>query len=158
MSSLNSSGGSNRIYDHRPIIPATNSTSTSNPTPSIPIPSFPSTTLSSSHPHPHPQQSQQPQQPPQPQHSNSSITTLSSILPSSTTHPSTARLHDLLEFVRAEFDQVSAESFALRNQREEYEQMSTWLYTILYYTLSLYSLLCILSYSKRPTDRWLIIM
>ena len=39
-------------------------------------------------------------------------------------HPSAARLNDLLEFVKAEFEQVSGESGLLRAQREEYEAMS----------------------------------
>ncbi|KAK4048016.1 general transcription repressor [Microbotryomycetes sp. JL201] len=38
-------------------------------------------------------------------------------------HPHTARLNDLLEFVKAEFDQVAQESTSLRQQREEYEQI-----------------------------------
>lgn len=38
-------------------------------------------------------------------------------------HPSAARLNDLLEFVKAEFEQVSGESGLLRAQREEYEAM-----------------------------------
>lgn len=38
-------------------------------------------------------------------------------------HPSSARLSDLLEFVKAEFEQVSGESGLLRAQREEYEAM-----------------------------------
>ena len=43
---------------------------------------------------------------------------------SSVQHPSSARLSDLLEFVKAEFEQVSGESGLLRAQREEYEAMS----------------------------------
>jgi hypothetical protein len=43
-------------------------------------------------------------------------------------HPSAARLNDLLEFVKAEFEQVSGESGLLRAQREEYEAMSKSLF------------------------------
>ena len=43
-------------------------------------------------------------------------------------HPSAARLNDLLEFVKAEFEQVSGESGLLRAQREEYEAMSESLF------------------------------
>lgn len=39
-------------------------------------------------------------------------------------HPSAARLNDLLEFVKAEFEQVAGEGGVLRAQREEYEAMS----------------------------------
>lgn len=39
-------------------------------------------------------------------------------------HPSAARLNDLLEFVKAEFEQVAGESGSLKAQREEYEAMS----------------------------------
>lgn len=39
-------------------------------------------------------------------------------------HPSAARLNDLLEFVKAEFEQVAGESASLKAQREEYEAMS----------------------------------
>ncbi|GAA6059271.1 hypothetical protein JCM10212_006664 [Sporobolomyces blumeae] len=38
-------------------------------------------------------------------------------------HPSAARLNDLLEFVKAEFEQVAGEGGVLRAQREEYEAM-----------------------------------
>ncbi|KAM0787857.1 hypothetical protein ACM66B_003910 [Microbotryomycetes sp. NB124-2] len=38
-------------------------------------------------------------------------------------HPHTARLNDLLEFVKAEFDQVAQDATSLRQQREEYEQI-----------------------------------
>ncbi|KAK4053240.1 general transcription repressor [Microbotryomycetes sp. JL221] len=38
-------------------------------------------------------------------------------------HPHAARLNDLLEFVKAEFEQVTGESTSLRQQREEYEQI-----------------------------------
>lgn len=36
------------------------------------------------------------------------------------------RLNDLLDFVKGEFEQISSESNALRNQREEYELMSEY--------------------------------
>lgn len=39
-------------------------------------------------------------------------------------HPSAARFNDLLEFVKAEFDQVAGESGGLKLQRDEYEAMS----------------------------------
>jgi hypothetical protein len=39
-------------------------------------------------------------------------------------HPSAQRLNDLLEFVKAEFEQVAVEGGVLRAQREEYEAMS----------------------------------
>lgn len=38
-------------------------------------------------------------------------------------HPSAVRFNDLLEFVKAEFDQVAGESGVLKVQREEYEAM-----------------------------------
>ncbi|GJN89403.1 hypothetical protein Rhopal_002383-T1 [Rhodotorula paludigena] len=38
-------------------------------------------------------------------------------------HPSAQRLNDLLEFVKAEFEQVAGEGSVLRAQREEYEAM-----------------------------------
>ncbi|GAA5867212.1 hypothetical protein JCM8547_003120 [Rhodosporidiobolus lusitaniae] len=38
-------------------------------------------------------------------------------------HPSAQRLNDLLEFVKAEFEQVAVEGGVLRAQREEYESM-----------------------------------
>ncbi|GAA5916725.1 hypothetical protein JCM6882_005789 [Rhodosporidiobolus microsporus] len=38
-------------------------------------------------------------------------------------HPSAQRLNDLLEFVKAEFEQVAVEGGVLRAQREEYEAM-----------------------------------
>ncbi|GAA6021096.1 hypothetical protein JCM11491_004414 [Sporobolomyces phaffii] len=38
-------------------------------------------------------------------------------------HPSAARLNDLLEFVKAEFEQVAGEGGMLRAQKEEYEAM-----------------------------------
>ncbi|GEM07220.1 glucose repression regulatory protein TUP1 [Rhodotorula toruloides] len=38
-------------------------------------------------------------------------------------HPSAQRLNDLLEFVKAEFEQVAGEGSVLRVQREEYEAM-----------------------------------
>lgn len=39
-------------------------------------------------------------------------------------HPSAARLNDLLEFVKAEFEQVAGEGGMLRAQKDEYEAMS----------------------------------
>lgn len=42
-------------------------------------------------------------------------------------HPSAQRLNDLLEYVKAEFEQVAGEGGILRAQREEYEAMSAFL-------------------------------
>lgn len=42
-------------------------------------------------------------------------------------HPSAQRLNDLLEFVKAEFEQVAGESGSLKAQREEYEAMSEYI-------------------------------
>jgi len=46
-------------------------------------------------------------------------------------HPSAQRLNDLLEFVKAEFEQVAVEGGVLRAQREEYEAMSESLHSSL---------------------------
>lgn len=46
--------------------------------------------------------------------------------PGAAPHPSAQRLNDLLEFVKAEFEQVAGEGGILRAQREEYEAMSAF--------------------------------
>ncbi|GAA5989426.1 hypothetical protein JCM10908_000469 [Rhodotorula pacifica] len=47
----------------------------------------------------------------------------SGVPPQGAPHPSAQRLNDLLEFVKAEFEQVAGEGGILRAQREEYEAM-----------------------------------
>lgn len=52
-------------------------------------------------------------------------------------HPSAARLNDLLEFVKAEFEQVAGEGGMLRAQKDEYEAMSELLTLVSIHSIGL---------------------